>query len=440
MRLANQVQQRVYARTYEGAPAVQVPPLQELRRLVSTCLLWEDQFYESGAAQAARVGALVRALRAEEVAGLATEARQRLHLRHAPLWLVCQLFEAVKERGETGLGRPLGNVVDSVIQRPDEAAELLAMWWKDEKRPLPKQMKRGIGMALDRFDAYSLAKNDRPGKVRIRDALFLSHAKPSEKSAPTFKLLADDELPTPDTWETELSAGKDKKETFERLIAERKLGGLALLRNLRNMIQAGVADAAIRHALLSARVDRVLPFRFITAARYAPRFEPELEQLMLKVPHELLPGRTVLLVDVSGSMVGTKVSKKSELDRRDAAIALAMLVREACAEGLILAFTDSVMEVPPRRGFALRDAILKLPPGGTDIGRAVATANALQPDRIICITDEQSATLVPGPHRRGYMINVAGYAQSVAWGPWVAISGWSEATLDFIRECERTEQ
>ena len=30
------------------------------------------------------------------------------------------------------------------------------------------------------------------------------------------------------------------------------------------------------------RTDRILPYRFITAARYAPDFEPELEAAMLK--------------------------------------------------------------------------------------------------------------------------------------------------------------
>lgn len=439
MRTANQLISHPL-RTFEGAPAVALPPLEELRRAVATCLLWEDQFYESGKNLAERVRLLVEQLPIDDVAALAREARSRLHLRHAPLWLVVCLFEAIKARSTIpgGAGKPMGDLIADVIQRPDEAAELVALWWRNGKRALPKQMKRGLALSFGKFDAYQLAKNDRPGKVRLRDAMFLSHPKPIESKVELYKQLADDTLPTPDTWETELSAGKDKRETFERLIAEKRLGALALLRNLRNMIQASVPDVVVRAALDSARVERVLPFRFITAARAAPRFEPELERLMLKVPHEKLPGKTVLLVDVSGSMVGTPVSKRSELDRRDAAIALAMLCREACDDVTVLAFTEKAVEIPPRRGFALRDAILKVLPGGTNIGLAVTVANGVYaPDRIICITDEQSHDRVGGPRKLGYMVNVASYAQSVAYGPWVSVSGWSESVLDFIRECER---
>jgi hypothetical protein len=330
----------------------------------------------------------------------------------------------------------MGDLIAKVIQRADEVSELLALWWKSGKRPIPKQMKRGIGLALNNFNAYHLAKNDRPGAVRIRDALFLCHAKPNEGNADLFKLLANDELPAPDTWETQLSSGADKRATFERLIGENKLGALALLRNLRGMTEAGVPDDVIRAGLKGANVERVLPFRFITAATHAPQFEPELEELMFRVKHEMLPGNTVLLVDVSGSMVGEKVSKRSELDRRDAAIALAMLCREVCEHVRIIAFTDSCVEVPPRRGFGLRDAILRVPSGGTRIGQAVQIANSLNPDRIVAITDEQSADAVPGPCRKGYMVNVASHKPSGAYGPWVSITGWSESVVEYIRQSE----
>ena len=112
--------------------------------------------------------------------------------------------------------------------------------------------------------------------------------------------------PPPDTWEVSLSSGKDKRETFERLIAEKKLGGLALLRNLRLMQKAEVPRKTIADAIEAMRTDRILPYRFITAARYAPDFEPELESAMLKSikGYARLPGRTRLLIDVSGSMVG----------------------------------------------------------------------------------------------------------------------------------------
>ena len=50
-----------------------------------------------------------------------------------------------------------------------------------------------------------------------------------------------------------------------------------------------------------------------------------------------LPGKTVFLVDVSGSMFGKRVSEKSDLDRFDAAAALAVLGLRAVKKLLSLA-------------------------------------------------------------------------------------------------------
>src|SRR5690606_23450596 len=123
-------------------------------------------------------------------------------------------------------------------------AEFVALYWRDGKRPLSAQMKKGLARAFCKFDAYQLAKYDRPGPVRLRDVLFLVHAKPAAATqADTWKKLAAKALDSPDTWEVALSAGADKRDTFERLLKEKKLGYLALLRNLRNMDQAGVDEA-----------------------------------------------------------------------------------------------------------------------------------------------------------------------------------------------------
>ena len=81
----------------------------------------------------------------------------------------------------------------------------------------------------------------RDAEVTLRDVLFMSHAKPKDEAqAALWRRLAANELANPDTWEVQLSAGADKKETFERLIREKKLGYIALIRKLRNMEQADV--------------------------------------------------------------------------------------------------------------------------------------------------------------------------------------------------------
>jgi len=78
-------------RTHEGAVAQRVDPRRELRRSVLTCLLWEDTFYEKGSDIAKRIAELVARNKQEDVAALAREAREKMHLRHVPLFLTREL-------------------------------------------------------------------------------------------------------------------------------------------------------------------------------------------------------------------------------------------------------------------------------------------------------------------------------------------------------------
>ncbi len=341
-------------RTHEGAVAQKVSPKLELRRTVLTCLLWEDTFYEKGSGIAARVAELVRENKPEDVAALAREARDKMQLRHVPLFLVRELAR------RKGTGPLVAETLEHVIQRADELGEFVALYWKQKKEPLSAGVKRGLARAFTKFDPYQLAKYNRESVVKLRDVLFLCHAKPkNEQQVAAWKKLVEGSLESPDTWEVALSAQKGKKETFERLLQEGKLGGLAVLRNLRLMIAAGVSQKLIRQRL-DKGVARALPFRFVTAARYAPKLEDALESAMLEGVAGLpeLAGSTGLLVDVSGSM-NAALSKKSETTRMDAAAGLAILLREKAEEFSLATFSDSCVELPHRRGFALRDAIVK---------------------------------------------------------------------------------
>ncbi|MEY9109437.1 60 kDa SS-A/Ro ribonucleoprotein [Bradyrhizobium yuanmingense] len=430
----------VRAFTREGARAIRFTPEMELKRALMNCLLWEDQFYEDGVAIADRIKALVPKVAPARVAQLAIEAREVMKLRHAPLLVIREMARNEKHR------TLVADTLAQVIQRPDEMTELLAIYWADalgpmqqrKRQPVSAQVKKGLARALTKFDAYQLAKWDRDGAVRIRDVLFLVHAKPKDADqAKVWKQLVDGELASPDTWEVSLSAGKNKRETFERLIAERKLGGLALLRNLRLMQNAQVPRETIAGAIEAMRTDRILPYRFITAARYAPDFEPELEAAMLKSikDHVRLPGRTRLLIDVSGSMFAT-LSAQSEMTRAEAACGLAILAREICDEVEIFTFSNEVVKVPPRRGFALRDAIINSQPhGGTYLGKAVTEIDC-KGDRLIVFTDEQSHDQVPEPRARGTMVNVASYQHGVGHGAWTRVNGFSEAVVAWIAASE----
>jgi hypothetical protein len=421
-------------RTHEGAPAFSVSPDLALRRSVLACMLWEDEFYESGVAIAGRIRELVPKVAAEKVAELAVEARTAMKLRHAPLLLVREMARHATHRAF------VADTMARVIQRADELAEFVAIYWKDGRVPLSGQVKKGLAAAFPKFDEYALAKYDRAGAVRLRDVLFLCHAKPRDaEQAAMWKRLVDNELATPDTWEVALSSGGDKRAHWERLLSDRKLGGLALLRNLRNIKSAGVADELVTSALSAMKTDRVLPFRFLAAARYAPQWEAELERAMFRSveSHEKLAGHTVVLVDVSGSMTAA-LSRKSEMLRTDAAYGLAVLLREIAEKVTVYTFSDTLKLVPSRRGFALRDAMdASQPHSSTRLGAALDGIRE-KFDRIVVVTDEQSHDRVPAPKGKGYMVNVASAKYGVGYGAWSHIDGWSEAVVEYIRELERT--
>jgi TROVE domain-containing protein len=426
----NTASARVTERTHEGGVAKRITPEAQLRRSVMSCLLWESEFYEDGQSVALRIADLVKAVKPQTVAVLAVEARSAMNLRHVPL-LLCRELARNKALTATTLA--------ACIQRADELAEFVALYWKDGRCPLSAPVKKGLARAFRKFNAYALAKYNRDGAVKLRDVLFLCHAKPeNDEQAALWKALIAGTLPIPDTWEVKLSAGKDKRETWARLIAEKKLGALALLRNLRNMQEVKVEASVIRAALAEADVRRVLPFRFIAAARFGPQFEPDLEAAMFRSIGETAKrgGRTIVLIDVSGSM-DVALSGKSDMLRLDAACGVAMVAREVFSDVRVFTFSQALVEIGARRGFALRDAAVHSQQhGGTYLAGALAALP--QHDRLIVVTDEQSHDGVSSPPcETAYMINVASAKNGVGYGGrWTHIDGFSEAVVRYIIEVE----
>lgn len=432
MRTNLKLSQPVY--TFEGARAVPPRnPLHELRRAVSACMLWEDQFYEDGVSISDRIAGLVAQCDPKAVAALAVEARRDMNLRHVPLQLAVAL-------AKVGQANALGlDGYDAILKRADEPGEMVSLYWKDGRKPLPAAMKRGIAKALGKFDAYQLGKYNRDrAAVKLRDLLRLVHPKPAnDEQAALWQAVIADTLPAPDTWEVALSGGADKRETFTRLLQEGGLGYLALLRNLRGMAEAGVDPDLVRSAILARKGARdVLPFRYVAAARAAPQFEPALDEALCAAVEGLpiLPGKTLVLVDVSVSM-NDRLSAKSDMTRMDAAAALASVIY---GDLRVFSFSNALVEVPPRRGMAGVDAVRRSQPhGGTYLGQAVARLNQEPHDRLIVITDEQSHDTVPEPvAKRAYMVNVASARNGVGYGAWTRIGGWSEHVLRFIAETE----
>ncbi len=429
--------------THEGAPARHIDPEAQLRRLSAACLLWEDTFYVDGVTVAEQLVGAVNDVVAKYgrdkggriVMDVAIEAREKNHLRHLPLLLMSVYAHNYRGDERTKV------TIETIIQRADELAEFLAIYCKvagmDPKaiKNIPGQVKKGLARAFGKFDDYALGKYDRKNVIRLLDVARLVHPQHTD----SIGKLVKGELKSPDTWEVGLSKGDDKGETFTRLLTEGKLGYLALLRNLRNMVESKVEPDLVRGALIEGKgAQRVLPFRYIAAARHAPMYANEIQQALLSriglMPH--FPGRTLVLVDVSGSMSMVNLSKWSEMKPIDAAAAVASTW---AGDRRVFAFANSCTEVQCFPGLPGIESIVNVRGlgGGTALGAAVTQMNGIEADRLVVITDEQSHDPVPDPvHEKAYMINIASNQNGVGYGKWVHIDGWSENVFRFMHAVE----
>lgn len=443
-----------------GTPVAKISAEKQLARLALAHMLWEDQFYVDGVSNVDSLRAVVAKVDSELAVQTAVKARKQYKLRHVPLAIMRELARSRKLKA-TDLAE--------VINRPDEITEFISLYWRDGRQPLSSQVKKGLAQAFLKFNEYQLAKWDRnSAAVSLRDAMFLVHAKPeTEAQADVFKRLANRELKTPDTWETNLSAGADKRETFTRLMQENKLGALAFLRNLRNMEQANVSRKLIESYSETVDCSQVLPFRFVAASRVVPSFKPMLEKMMMRGlgQQPKLVGRTILVVDTSGSM-HQQISGKSDLTMLDAACALAVLAREICEDVVIYATAGSdsyrkhaTMEIPGNlRGFELADYIAgrevsgKIGHGGIFFVQAmdyIARQEGVKNiGRVLVFTDEQDTSAYGrnfnpslakrlAPEGRNYIVNVGTNKNGINSAEWETITGFSEAVIDYIQESER---
>lgn len=440
-----------------GAKAARQSNEQELRRLVLSCLLWEDIAYASGNEVTNSIKAIIPKIDPQVVADIAVEARFQQKLRHVPLLLCREMLRYETHRGL------VAKTLAKVIHRPDELSEFVSIYWKDGKKMLPRQAKLGLGEAFNKFNEYQLAKWNRKKDIMLRDVLFLAHAKPkNDEQASLFMKLINDELAVPDTWEVGLSAARsaaEKKEVWERLLEDKVLGALAFLKNLRNMEQVGVSKKLIGKACRETiSPSMLLPVDFIKAAKHAPEYMREIEDLMYRCTAQFpkLAGSTVFVVDVSGSM-GARISAESEFTRMSVAAAMCVLAAEMCEDiavyataGSDYAITHKTERIKPHRGFALSDNILETQ---TRLGGGgIFTRQCLEyikkdlketPDRIVVFSDSQdmdgNRTAKPKPFaKHNYICDVSSHRHGVNYqGVWTAeISGWSENFLRYIASIE----
>lgn len=458
-------------KTYEGGKAYPITAQVELGRVALTALLGEDTFYESGQSIQDRIKELVPKVSGPVVAALAVKARWKFNLRHVPLRLVREMARHPDHRPY------VEEALYQVIQRPDEIGEFLAMYMEDGKQPLANSVKRGLARAFGKFDEYQLAKWDlNSAKFSLKDAMFLVHPRPGAENwsakqwvdainRPNYKRgkvlrggdtltdkIATGTLATPVTWETTLSDASDKRSKGEKwaaLLSEGKIPAFALIRNLRNMVEAGVDQRKIAEALLKSKSDRILPFRYVAANRATQgMFQAQLDEKFLASSRALprLTGNTLIMVDTSGSMV-SPLSAKSDMNRIDVAAALGAIALELCENALMYTYA-STEEVAAqtrkvgKRGLSLVETVVRRGGGGTYLRTALENVHRAFPegfDRIIIVTDEQShdGIMGIGGDVKGYVINTAPYKYSVGYeGMWTHISGWSDNVFTFIAELE----
>lgn len=447
--------------TYEGGPSERNSP-DQLERLVSTCMLFEGTFYETGDEQAQNIRAECVAATADRIATMAVYAREMLNLRHVPLFLLVQLDK--KRASLPADSELIKNTVAKVIKRPDECGELLSLLSKEHSKPIKKCMshavQKGIALAFSRFNEYQLAKWNRDSDITLKDVMFLTHPKPSQNGqcetltreyangygkvkrhrGSVLGKLALGSLETPVTWETQLSSGQDKKYTWEYLLTSGNLGYMALLMNLRNMYEAGVSKKLVERALRDgAGRSKALPFRFVSAVSHAPEYADAISDAMVSAlsgSRGKLKGHTAILVDRSGSMESL-LSGKSTMNRAMAAASMAIMAKEICEVVSVYGFNTTLSKIKGSRGLQMISEI-GAPVGGTRLGNSLRelmdSPEYEDIDRVIVITDEQSRDAIPAiKGKTGWIINVAGYSSALRLElGWSRMSGFSERIFDYI--------
>lgn len=479
---------------FEYAPAYIMSPEMELYAAVVTAGL-SDTFYEKADGRLERIISLMQQCKAEFVAKLAVYARQQMSMRSVPLVLVTEL---AKINSGTDL---VSKAVNGVVQRADEITELLAYYQLSNQRNgakklnrISKQVQKGLIRSFNKFDEYQFAKYNRATEVKLKDALFLVHPKPKDEAQQAvFNKIATDSLDVPYTWEVVLSTAGQvayaneaaRKQAFrtkwEELIASGKLGYMALLRNLRNILEAGVSVSYIQKvAQLLADPNAVarskqLPFRFLAAYRelrsvqsaHAAVLIDALEEAVLASAANIkgFDWNTKVLIacDVSGSMQ-QPVSPKSKVLLYDIGLMLGMLLQSRCKLAVSGMFGDRWQIINMSRKSILGNVEAFYRREG-EVGYATNGYLVLEDliyrrevmDKIMLFTDTQmwnsnatkdtfasswSRYKSIAPHAKLYLFDLAGYGKpplDVLANDVYLIAGWSDKVFEVLESLEQNE-
>lgn len=476
---------------YEGAKAFVLTPEIELYSAVVTAGL-SDNFYEKTGTRIARIRELMEKNDPEYIARLAVYARSGMYLRSVPLVLAVEL--ARKTSGNDLVRK----TVSKVVQRADEITEMLAYYQAANDRSgtkklgkLSKQIQKGLGDAFNKFDEYQFSKYDRATEITLRDALFLVHPKAkNEAQQAIFNKIAAKELATAYTWETELSAlgqasfanDKEKKDAFRdkwvELIASGKMGYMALLRNLRNIIEASVSWSYIE--IVCARIadarevakSKQLPFRFLSAYREVRAMTQDSVNMVLNALEEAAMAsaqnikgfdkdtRVLIACDVSGSMQ-KPVSLKSKVMLYDVGLMLAMLLKVRCKRAVTGMFGErwKIINMPSRsvlenvQEYYRREGEVGYATNGYLVIKDLISRGVIM-DKVMIFTDlqlhedrnggqnlqkEWLAYKALAPGAKLYLFDLAGYGNtpvSIKANDVYLIAGWSDKVFDVLNAIE----
>lgn len=501
-RFNSAAEDRTRTTNHEGGEAFTLTSEMELYSTVCTASLYR-KFYESPKDTIDRIRALVASCDPEFVAKLAVYAREQMNLRTIALVLTVELARV--HSGDNLVSK----LTERVIKRADELTEILAYYQTVNARSgtkklgkLSNQIRKGVANAFGKFDEYQFAKYNRDTEIRLRDALFLSHAKPADDlQKELFAKIIDGTLETPYTWETRLSeAGQGneetKKDVWEELIASRKVGYMAIMRNLRNILEAGVSNEHIGMVCdylsneVAVKNSKQLPFRFLAAYRMLtiggtpPRRRswggsvefsssvgsaitgnPQTTRVLAALEHAMVHSiqnipmfdneNVLIATDVSMSMM-QPVSDRSVIQQYDIGAVLAMMVHHKAQNTVTGLFGDHFETFAFPKSEILRNAQevynLEGKVGYSTNGYKVleyANNNNVDFDRIMIFTDcqmyggsidtEWKKYKRSHPNAKLYLFDLNGYGKSpvsLRDDGVTLISGWSDKVFDVLAAVE----